>query len=112
MSFSSVGKHAGAGSTNHQLVAPEPSFAERARTLVYLGRIGSLSTHSLQAASVIRLPADLRNIEISWNVHCREHPLNFQLFRRNIACSLDHVIGHLWPAVWKTFIGVLRRVVD
>jgi putative heme iron utilization protein len=25
---------------------PEPSFAERARTLVHLGRIGSLSTHS------------------------------------------------------------------
>src|SRR5215469_2885685 len=46
MSFSSVGKHAGAGSANHQPVIPEPSFAERARTLVYLGRIGSLSTLS------------------------------------------------------------------
>lgn len=46
MSFSSVGKHAGAGSANRQPVVPEPSFAERARTLVYLARIGSLSTLS------------------------------------------------------------------
>jgi heme iron utilization protein len=46
MSLSSVGKHAGAGSANPQPLVPEPSFAERARTLVYLGRIGSLSTLS------------------------------------------------------------------
>ena len=46
MPFSSVGKHAGAGSANRQSVLPEPSFAERARTLVYSGRIGSLSTLS------------------------------------------------------------------
>jgi heme oxygenase (biliverdin-IX-beta and delta-forming) len=29
---------------------PEPSFAERARTLIHLGRIGTLSTHSRKAA--------------------------------------------------------------
>ena len=46
MSSSSVGKHAGAGSASDQPAVPEPSFAERARTLVYLGRIGSLSTLS------------------------------------------------------------------
>jgi heme iron utilization protein len=46
MSLSSMGKHAGAGSANPQPVVREPSFAERARTLVYLGRIGSLSTLS------------------------------------------------------------------
>ena len=46
MSSSSVGKHAGAGSATDQPAVPEPSFAERARTLVYLGRIGSLSTLS------------------------------------------------------------------
>jgi putative heme iron utilization protein len=34
------------GSTNHHLVVLEPSFAERARTLVYLGHIGSISTLS------------------------------------------------------------------
>jgi len=39
-------KHAGpGGASNHPEVA-EPTFAERARTLVYLGRVGSLATLS------------------------------------------------------------------
>jgi heme oxygenase (biliverdin-IX-beta and delta-forming) len=46
MSSSSVGKHAAGGVSADQPSVPEPSFAERARTLMYLGRIGSLSTHS------------------------------------------------------------------
>jgi heme iron utilization protein len=44
--MSLAGKHAGPPS--NQPPVPEPSFAERARTLLYLGRIGSLSTHSLK----------------------------------------------------------------
>ncbi len=39
-------KHGGTGFASDQPQAPEPSFSERARTLVYLGRIGSLSTIS------------------------------------------------------------------
>src|SRR6201987_6393659 len=46
MSPRSIGKHAGPGPASDQPTVPEPSFAERARTLVYLGRIGSLSTLS------------------------------------------------------------------
>src|ERR1700733_4214683 len=45
-SSSSGRKHAGPGSGGDQAVVPEPSFAERARTLVDMGRIGSLSTMS------------------------------------------------------------------
>src|SRR5271166_3703685 len=45
MSSSSFGKHAG-GATSSQPPVPEPSFAERARTLMHSGRIGSLSTLS------------------------------------------------------------------
>ena len=45
MSSSSVGKHA-SGATSGQSAVPEPSFAERARTLMHLGRVGSLSTLS------------------------------------------------------------------
>src|SRR5271166_5358262 len=45
MSSSSLGKHAG-GATSGQPPVPEPSFAERARTLMHLGRIGTLSTLS------------------------------------------------------------------
>ena len=45
MSFPSFGKHA-SGARSGQSAVPEPSFAERARTLMHLGRIGSLSTLS------------------------------------------------------------------
>lgn len=46
MSSSSIRRHASTGSTSDQPTIPEPSFSERARTLLYLGRIGSLSTLS------------------------------------------------------------------
>ncbi len=39
-------KHAYSGAPGNEPSLPEPSFAERARTLVHLGRIGSLSTLS------------------------------------------------------------------
>ncbi len=45
MSSSSNAKHASGGTTSQPAV-PEPSFAERARTLMHVGRIGSLSTLS------------------------------------------------------------------
>ena len=44
--MSSLGKHASSSVPAEQPPVPEPSFAERARTLIHLGRIGSLSTHS------------------------------------------------------------------
>ncbi len=47
-SLSSQRKHAGPASDRAPV--PEPSFAERARTLLYMGRTGSLSTHSLKQA--------------------------------------------------------------
>ncbi len=43
---STIGKHAGTGVPSDQPAVPEPSFAERARTLMFLGRTGSLSTLS------------------------------------------------------------------
>src|ERR1700748_1834584 len=39
-------RHAGTGAGGAQVTIPEPSFAERARTLLHLGRVGSLSTLS------------------------------------------------------------------
>jgi heme iron utilization protein len=50
MFSTSIRKHAGTGPASDQPTVPEPSFAERARTLVYLGRIGSLSTLSRKQA--------------------------------------------------------------
>ncbi|MFZ0862246.1 MAG: pyridoxamine 5'-phosphate oxidase family protein [Candidatus Sulfotelmatobacter sp.] len=46
MTSSSARKHAGPGSATDLPPVPEPTFAERAHTLVYLGRMGSLSTLS------------------------------------------------------------------
>src|ERR1700689_1970748 len=46
MASSSSNKHAGTGATGTQPPIPEPSFAERARTLLHLTRVGSLSTLS------------------------------------------------------------------
>src|SRR5436190_12366263 len=46
MTSSSIRKHAGTGPASDQPAVPEPAFAERARTLMYLGGIGSLSTLS------------------------------------------------------------------
>ena len=45
MASSSFGRHA-SGATSGQPTVPEPSFAERARTLMHSSRIGSLSTLS------------------------------------------------------------------
>jgi putative heme iron utilization protein len=39
-------RHAGTGAAGTQTPVAEPSFAERARTLLHLGRVGSLSTLS------------------------------------------------------------------
>ena len=44
MASSSSNRHAGTGATGPSV--PEPAFAERARTLLHLGRVGSLSTLS------------------------------------------------------------------
>src|SRR5579859_3725758 len=46
MTSSPSRKHAGPGPASETPTVPEPSYAERARTLMYLGRIGSLSTLS------------------------------------------------------------------
>jgi heme oxygenase (biliverdin-IX-beta and delta-forming) len=46
MSSLPTGNHAGSGATSNEPAVSEPTFAERARTLLYLGRIGTLSTLS------------------------------------------------------------------
>src|SRR5271156_6035318 len=46
MSSLASGKHAGPAGVSNQPDVAEPTFAERAHTLVYLGRVGSLSTVS------------------------------------------------------------------
>src|SRR6202167_610128 len=50
MSSSSAGKHAGPSTSSGQPPIAEPTFAERVRTLVHVGRVGSLSTLSRKQA--------------------------------------------------------------
>ena len=50
MSSSSNRSHGSTTVANNQPAVPEPSFAERARTLVHLGRVASLSTMSRKQA--------------------------------------------------------------
>ncbi len=44
MTLPDTTQHAGGGSPSPTAAVPEPPFAERARTLVHLGRVGALST--------------------------------------------------------------------
>ena len=44
--MSGMNRHAGTGSPSDAPLAPEPSYAERARTLVHLGHAGTLATLS------------------------------------------------------------------
>jgi heme iron utilization protein len=46
MTSPSIRKHAGTSTASDRPAIPEPAYAERARTLMHLGRVGSLSTHS------------------------------------------------------------------
>ncbi len=46
MTSPSTRRHGGTGPASDQPPVPEPSYAERARTLMYLGGVGSLSTLS------------------------------------------------------------------
>jgi putative heme iron utilization protein len=50
MTTSSTRKHAGPTPASDQPAIPEPSYAERARTLMHLARVGSLSTLSRKQA--------------------------------------------------------------
>ncbi len=50
MTTSSARKHAGPAPASDQPPVPEPTFAERARTVMYASRMGSLSTLSRKQA--------------------------------------------------------------
>ena len=67
MSSPPTGKHAGSGSARPRVA--EPTFAERARTLVYLGRFHSSlrslfkkSTHILETCGQIYRSKDLSSV--------------------------------------------------
>src|ERR1700755_3557765 len=63
MTTASGRKHAGPGPASDQPPIPEPTFAERARTLVYLGRLGSLDDHGRPLFLISSMAMHTQNLQ-------------------------------------------------
>ncbi|MBV9087857.1 MAG: DUF2470 domain-containing protein [Acidobacteriaceae bacterium] len=112
---SSARKHASGGVTGDQPPAPEPSFAERARTLVYLGGIGSLSTQSRKQpgfpfGSVMPYAQDERGRPIFLISTMAMHTQNLQADARASLLVTQAADGDPLGASRVTLIGNVRPV--
>ncbi len=108
-------KHA-SGAVGDQASVPEPLFAERARTLMHLGRIGSLSTHSRKQpgfpfGSVMPYAVDERGRPIFLISTMARHTHNLQADPR-ASLLVTQADGDTDPlgASRVTLIGNVRRV--
>src|SRR5580704_1756009 len=112
---SPVRKHAGPGPSD-QTTVPEPSFAERARTLMYLGRIGSLSTLSRKQpgfpfGSVMPYGLDDRGRPIFLISTMAMHTQNLQAdARASLLVTQDDGGGDPLGASRITLIGNVSRI--
>jgi heme iron utilization protein len=118
MFSSSIGKHAGTGVASDQPVIPEPSFAERARTLLYLGRVGSLSTLSRKQpgfpfGSVMPYGLDDRGRPIFLISTMAMHTQNLQTdSRASLLVTQPDVSGDPLGAARVTVVGNVLAVPD
>jgi heme iron utilization protein len=116
MSSLSARKHAGPGAANDQPSIPEPSFSERARTLVYLGRIGSLSTVSRKQpgfpfGSVMPYGLDERGRPIFLISTMAMHTQNLQTDpRASLLVTQTDVSGDPLGASRVTVMGNVRAI--
>jgi heme iron utilization protein len=116
MTSTSTRKHAGPGSTGEQPPVPEPSFAERARTLMHLGRIGSLSTLSRKQSgfpfgSVMPYGLDDRGRPIFLISTMAMHTQNLQAdTRASLLVTQDDGSGDPLGASRVTLIGNASRI--
>ncbi len=114
MTTSSVGKHA--RTTSNQLAVPEPSFAERARTLMYMGRMGSLSTLSRKQpgfpfGSVMPYGLDEQGRPIFLISTMAMHTQNLQADpRAALLVTQDDASGDPLGASRVTLIGNVERI--
>ena len=115
-SSSSVRKHAGPGPASDQPPIPEPSFAERARTLMHLGRIGSLSTLSRKQpgfpfGSVMPYGLDDHGRPIFLISTMAMHTQNLQADpRASLLVTQDDASGDPLGASRVTLVGNVRTV--
>jgi putative heme iron utilization protein len=115
-SSSSVRKHAGPGPASDQPPIPEPSFAERARTLMHLGRIGSLSTLSRKQpgfpfGSVMPYGLDDHGRPIFLISTMAMHTQNLQAdSRASLLVTQDDASGDPLGASRVTLVGNVRTI--
>jgi len=118
LSSSTIRKHAGTGVPSDQPVIPEPSFAERARTLLYLGRVGSLSTLSRKQpgfpfGSVMPYGLDDRGRPIFLISTMAMHTQNLQTdSRASLLVTQPDVSGDPLGAARVTVVGNVLAVPD
>jgi heme iron utilization protein len=116
MTSSSARKHAGPGPATDQPIIPEPSFAERARTLMYMGRIGSLSTLSRKQpgfpfGSVMPYGLDARGRPIFLISTMAMHTQNLQAdARASLLVTQDDGGGDPLGASRVTLVGNASRI--
>jgi putative heme iron utilization protein len=110
-----AGKHAGGGVAAESSV-PEPSLAERARTLMHLGRIGSLSTQSRKQpgfpfGSVMPYALDQRGRPILLISTMAMHTQNLQVDpRASLLVTRADAEGDPLGASRVTLLGNVRPV--
>ena len=107
----------GPGPVSDQPPVPEPAFAERARTLVYLGRIGSLSTLSRKQpgfpfGSVMPYGLDDHGRPIFLISTMAMHTQNLQADSRASLLVTQEDAGDPLGASRVTLVGNVLRVPD
>lgn len=111
MSSIPAGKHAGPGPAKNATPIAEPTFSERARTLVYLGRIGTLSTISRKQqgfpfGSVMPYGLDDRGRPLFLISTMAMHTQNIQAdTRASLLITLPHESGDPLGAARVTLVG-------
>ena len=115
MSSPPFGKHA-SGATSSQSAVPEPSFAERARTLMHSGRIGSLSTMSRKQpgfpfGSLMPYGLDSRGRPIFLTSTMAMHTQNLQAEpRASLFVTEPDATGDPLGASRVTLVGTVSRI--
>ena len=118
MTTSSSRKHAGAGPASDRPPVPEPTFAERARTLVYLGHVGSLSTMSRKQpgfpfGSVMPYGLDAHGRPVFLISTMAMHTQNLQAdARASLLVTQENSDGDPLGASRVTLVGNVHRALD
>lgn len=116
MSKPSSGHHGGGEPATEKPPVPEPTYAERARTLVHVSRVGSLSTLSRKHAgwpfgSVMPYALDDRGYPILLISHMAVHTQNITAdSRTSLLVTQPHWSGDPLASSRVTLIGNITRL--